>query len=93
MGLTPLGRSRERTLARPMPGIAASTGSVKRFGIKVGVHLGYQNLHGLPNYEFFRRETKVAIEAKAMGSRPTKKCRDFASHTAEPGLRDLREEP
>jgi alkanesulfonate monooxygenase SsuD/methylene tetrahydromethanopterin reductase-like flavin-dependent oxidoreductase (luciferase family) len=35
--------------------------------MKVGVHLGYQNLHGLPDYEFFRRETQIAIEAEAMG--------------------------
>ena len=35
--------------------------------MQVGVHLGYQNLHGLPDYEFFRRETQIAIEAEAMG--------------------------
>lgn len=35
--------------------------------MKVGVHLGYQNLHGIPDQEFFRRETQIAIEAEAMG--------------------------
>lgn len=35
--------------------------------MQVGVHLGYQNLHGLPDYEFFRRETQLAVEAEAMG--------------------------
>jgi len=35
--------------------------------MKVGVHLGYQNLHGLPDEEFFRRETQIAVEAEAMG--------------------------
>jgi len=35
--------------------------------MKVGVHLGFQNLHGLPDYEFFRKETQIAIEAEAMG--------------------------
>lgn len=35
--------------------------------MQVGVHLGYQNLHGMPDPEFFRRETRIAIEAEAMG--------------------------
>ncbi|HEX7855559.1 MAG TPA: LLM class flavin-dependent oxidoreductase [Sphingobium sp.] len=35
--------------------------------MQVGVHLGYQNLHGIPDAEFFRRETQIAIEAEAMG--------------------------
>ena len=35
--------------------------------MKVGVHLGYQNLHGINDQEFFRRETQIAIEAEAMG--------------------------
>ena len=35
--------------------------------MQVGVHLGYQNLHGIPDQEFFRRETQIAIEAEAMG--------------------------
>ena len=35
--------------------------------MQVGVHLGYQNLHGIPDYEFFRRETQIAVEAEAMG--------------------------
>lgn len=35
--------------------------------MQVGVHLGYQNLHGISDMEFFRRETRIAIEAEAMG--------------------------
>jgi alkanesulfonate monooxygenase SsuD/methylene tetrahydromethanopterin reductase-like flavin-dependent oxidoreductase (luciferase family) len=35
--------------------------------MRVGVHLGYQNLHGLPDDEFFRRETQLGVEAEAMG--------------------------
>lgn len=35
--------------------------------MQVGLHLGYQNLHGIPDDEFFRRETQLAIEAEAMG--------------------------
>lgn len=35
--------------------------------MKVGVHLGYQNLHGMNDQEFFRKETQIAIEAEAMG--------------------------
>ena len=35
--------------------------------MQVGVHLGYQNLHGMLDQEFFRRETQIAIEAEAMG--------------------------
>ena len=35
--------------------------------MQVGVHLGFQNLHGMPDAEFFRRETQIAIEAEAMG--------------------------
>lgn len=35
--------------------------------MQVGVHLGYQNLHGIPDFDFFRRETQIAIEAEAMG--------------------------
>jgi alkanesulfonate monooxygenase SsuD/methylene tetrahydromethanopterin reductase-like flavin-dependent oxidoreductase (luciferase family) len=35
--------------------------------VQVGLHLGYQNLHGIPDEEFFRKETKLAIEAEAMG--------------------------
>jgi alkanesulfonate monooxygenase SsuD/methylene tetrahydromethanopterin reductase-like flavin-dependent oxidoreductase (luciferase family) len=31
------------------------------------MHLGYQNLTGMPDAEFFRRETQLAIEAEAMG--------------------------
>lgn len=35
--------------------------------MQVGLHLGFQNLHGIPDHEFFRRETQIAIEAEAMG--------------------------
>jgi alkanesulfonate monooxygenase SsuD/methylene tetrahydromethanopterin reductase-like flavin-dependent oxidoreductase (luciferase family) len=35
--------------------------------MQVGVHLGFQNLHGMSDGEFFRRETQIAIEAEAMG--------------------------
>lgn len=35
--------------------------------MQVGVHLGFQNLHGISDMEFFRKETQIAIEAEAMG--------------------------
>ena len=35
--------------------------------MQVGLQLGYQNLHGIPDSEFFRRETQLGIEAEAMG--------------------------
>lgn len=35
--------------------------------MQVGIQLGYQNLHGIPDAEFFRKETQLAIEAEAMG--------------------------
>ncbi|GGN57111.1 flavin-dependent oxidoreductase [Novosphingobium indicum] len=35
--------------------------------MKVGVHLGYQNLRGESDMEFFRRETQLMVEAEAMG--------------------------
>jgi len=35
--------------------------------MRVGLHLGYQNLHGAPDVETFMKETKFAIEAEAMG--------------------------
>lgn len=35
--------------------------------MRVGMHLGYQNVHGIPDVEFFMKETKFAIEAEAMG--------------------------
>lgn len=35
--------------------------------MKIGLHLGYQNLHGRPDVETFMQETKFAIEAEAMG--------------------------
>lgn len=35
--------------------------------MQVGIHLGFQNLHGTPDGDFFRRETQLAIEAEAMG--------------------------
>ncbi len=35
--------------------------------MQVGLQLGYQNLHGMPDAEFFRKETQLAIEGEAMG--------------------------
>jgi alkanesulfonate monooxygenase SsuD/methylene tetrahydromethanopterin reductase-like flavin-dependent oxidoreductase (luciferase family) len=35
--------------------------------MRVGLHLGYQNLHGVPDVESFMRETQFAVEAEAMG--------------------------
>lgn len=35
--------------------------------MQVGLQLGYQNLHGMPDAEFFRNETQLAIEGEAMG--------------------------
>lgn len=35
--------------------------------MQVGLQLGYQNLHGIPDADFFRNETQLAIEAEAMG--------------------------
>ena len=35
--------------------------------MRVGMHLGYQNLHGAPDVQTFMQETQLAIEAEAMG--------------------------
>ena len=35
--------------------------------MQIGLQLGYQNLHGTSDAEFFRSETQLAIEAEAMG--------------------------
>jgi alkanesulfonate monooxygenase SsuD/methylene tetrahydromethanopterin reductase-like flavin-dependent oxidoreductase (luciferase family) len=35
--------------------------------MQVGLHLGYQNLNSVSDYDKFRQETKLAIEAEAMG--------------------------
>lgn len=35
--------------------------------MQVGLQLGFQNLHGIADAEFFRKETQIAIEAEAMG--------------------------
>jgi alkanesulfonate monooxygenase SsuD/methylene tetrahydromethanopterin reductase-like flavin-dependent oxidoreductase (luciferase family) len=35
--------------------------------MQVGIHLGYQNLRGESDMEFFRRETQLMVEAEAMG--------------------------
>ena len=35
--------------------------------MQVGLQLGYQNLHGMSDAEFFRKETQLAIEGEAMG--------------------------
>lgn len=35
--------------------------------MQVGLQLSYQNFHGIPDAEMFRTETKLGIEAEAMG--------------------------
>ena len=35
--------------------------------MRVGMHLGFQNLNGIPDNEKFMQDTKMAIEAEAMG--------------------------
>jgi alkanesulfonate monooxygenase SsuD/methylene tetrahydromethanopterin reductase-like flavin-dependent oxidoreductase (luciferase family) len=35
--------------------------------MRVGLHLGYQNLHGEPDVKTFMQETQFAVEAEAMG--------------------------
>jgi len=35
--------------------------------MQVGIHMGYQNLRGESDMEFFRRETQLMVEAEAMG--------------------------
>jgi alkanesulfonate monooxygenase SsuD/methylene tetrahydromethanopterin reductase-like flavin-dependent oxidoreductase (luciferase family) len=35
--------------------------------MQVGIQLGFMNLTGMPDHEFYRRETQLAIEAEAMG--------------------------
>lgn len=35
--------------------------------MQIGAHFGFQNLRGMPDADFFRREVKLAIEAEAMG--------------------------
>ncbi len=35
--------------------------------MQIGLQLGYQNLHGISDAEFFKNETQLAIEAEAMG--------------------------
>lgn len=35
--------------------------------MEVGVHMGYQNLTGMRDIDFFRRETQLMVEAEAMG--------------------------
>jgi len=35
--------------------------------VQVGLQLSYQNFHGIPDADMFRTETKLAIEAEAMG--------------------------
>jgi len=35
--------------------------------MRVGMHLGYQNLAGIPDHQKFMEDTKLAIEAEAMG--------------------------
>jgi len=38
--------------------------------MRVGMHLGYQNLNDVPDAEKFMQEMKLAIEAEAMGFEP-----------------------
>jgi len=35
--------------------------------MQIGIHMGYQNLRGEPDMEFFRKETQLMVEAEAMG--------------------------
>jgi len=35
--------------------------------MQVGIQSGFQNHHGIPDADFFRKETQLAIEAEAMG--------------------------
>jgi alkanesulfonate monooxygenase SsuD/methylene tetrahydromethanopterin reductase-like flavin-dependent oxidoreductase (luciferase family) len=35
--------------------------------MRVGMHLGFQNMHGRPDVETFMQEVKFAVEAEAMG--------------------------
>jgi alkanesulfonate monooxygenase SsuD/methylene tetrahydromethanopterin reductase-like flavin-dependent oxidoreductase (luciferase family) len=35
--------------------------------MQIGIHMGYQNLRGESDMEFFRRETQLMVEAEAMG--------------------------
>jgi alkanesulfonate monooxygenase SsuD/methylene tetrahydromethanopterin reductase-like flavin-dependent oxidoreductase (luciferase family) len=35
--------------------------------MRIGMHLGFQNMHGKPDVETFMQETRFAIEAEAMG--------------------------
>ncbi|HMP56638.1 MAG TPA: LLM class flavin-dependent oxidoreductase, partial [Novosphingobium sp.] len=35
--------------------------------MRVGMHLGFQNMHGKPDRETFMNEVKFAVEAEAMG--------------------------
>jgi alkanesulfonate monooxygenase SsuD/methylene tetrahydromethanopterin reductase-like flavin-dependent oxidoreductase (luciferase family) len=35
--------------------------------LRVGLHLGYQNLHEVPDVQSFMQETNLAVEAEAMG--------------------------
>jgi alkanesulfonate monooxygenase SsuD/methylene tetrahydromethanopterin reductase-like flavin-dependent oxidoreductase (luciferase family) len=35
--------------------------------MRVGLHLGYQNLNGIPDVEKFMQDTQLAVEAEAMG--------------------------
>jgi len=35
--------------------------------MQVGIHMGYQNLRGERDFDFFRKETQLMVEAEAMG--------------------------
>lgn len=35
--------------------------------MQIGIHMGYQNLRGESDFDFFRKETQLMVEAEAMG--------------------------
>lgn len=35
--------------------------------MQIGIHMGYQNLRNEPDFDFFRKETQLMVEAEAMG--------------------------
>jgi len=35
--------------------------------MQIGIHLAFQNLHGIPDEDFHRKEIQIGIEAEAMG--------------------------
>ena len=37
--------------------------------MQIGVHLGFQNLHGIPDMDFFRKETQIGDRGRGDGLR------------------------